>query len=254
MCDHVIRGNTLEEKLHDLKMLSLSSDPLTDGTLDRHDSIWKPWTWFNGSEKVAPETPNQPDTTADPTITADLVQLESTIKSQSETIADLRRKLIASNNRTLEQSEQLRKANKDIIEQKKQLVEALKLHLQNSQEIQRLTEELRKHDISLLDEETPKEEFKKFTEIIVLSPDHSYAMNIKSDMPISQGVRDLNQISEHSPAHVYGKNLERHNTVQDLLTAFNVSHQYSDVLNSNWQKIDGTAPIQTIIIKEKDGR
>ena len=142
-------------------------------------------------------------------------------------------------------------ANKNIIEQKRQLVETYKFHLQNSQEIQRLTEELRKHGVSLLDEETPKEEFKKFTEIIVLSPDHSYAMNIKSDMPISQGVRDP---QDPRTAYVYGKHLNRHNTVQDLLTTFNVSSQYSDVLNSNWQKIDGTAPIQTIIIKEKDGR
>ncbi len=105
MCDHVVRGNTLEEKLNDLKMLSLSSDPYADGMLDRHDA----YAWYNpwfGSSQVTSETPNQPDTTTDtnappnqlgtktdPTPPPDndtrISDLESTISSQNETILDL---------------------------------------------------------------------------------------------------------------------------------------------------------------------
>ena len=261
MCDHAVRGNTLEEKLNDLKMLSLTDEGVFD-SLDNKGHILKPWTWFAANPPVAPEPANAPPTPppADDTRISDL---EATISGLKETILDLERQLSASNSRTEEQSQQLREANKSIIEQKRQLVEAYKFHLENSQEIQRLKEELRKHGISLLDEETSKQEFKKFTGVIVLSPDHSYAMNIKSDGPISQGVRDPqdprtdsyhylnNQISEHLPAYVYGKNLERHKTVQDLLTTFNVSTQYSEVLNSSWQEISPTVPIQTIIIRDK---
>ena len=94
-------------------------------------------------------------------------------------------------------------------------------------------------EVSLLDEETPKEEFKKFINVIFLSPDHSYVLNIKGDKPISQGVRDSqdswtdryyylnNQDTDPLKTYVFGKKLQSHKTVQDLLTTFNVSTKYS---------------------------
>ena len=54
MCDHVVRGKTMDEKLNNLKMLCLSIDPLPDVMLDRHDSRWNLLTWFIWSEKVTP--------------------------------------------------------------------------------------------------------------------------------------------------------------------------------------------------------
>ena len=257
MCEPVVRGNTLEERLNDLKLLSLPDEGVY-GTFVNKEHPFKPWTWFGGSPKVAPEPTNAlpaPDTRiSDP---------ESTISGLNETIADLHRQLSAWSNRTSEQSQQLREANTKIRDLTFQLADDSKVHLQQRKEIQQLTEELRKHGVSLLDEEAPKEEFKKFINVIVLSPDHSYALIMKSDVPISQGVRDSqdpwtdryhylnNQDTAPLKAYIFGKKLRSHETVQDLLTTFNVSTQDSEVLNSSWQEISPTAPIQTIIIRDK---
>ena len=89
----------MEDKLHDLKMLSLSSDPRADVTLDRHDTSWKPWTWFNGSEKVAPEKEAPTSTriseleTELTTTKAKLTTAQQSISSQQATIVDLQRQL-----------------------------------------------------------------------------------------------------------------------------------------------------------------
>ena len=95
----------------------------------------------------------------------------------------------------------------------------------------------------------PKEEFKDVTNVIVLSPDHSCAMNFKWDKPISQNSAAPNYQGAYITSYLYVMNLQRHSQVHDLLTAFNLSHDYHDVLNLNWEKVDHTAPIQTIIIK-----
>ena len=264
MCDHAVRGNTLEEKLNDLKMLSLTDEGVFD-SLDNKGHILKPWTWFAGKPQVAPESANAPPT-APPADDTRISDLEATISSQKEIIKDLERQLSASNNRTSEQSQQLREANTKIRDLTFQLADDSKVHLQQRKEIQQLTEELRKHGVSLLDEEAPKEEFKKFINVIVLSPDHSYALNMKTDEPISQGVRVSqdpwtsrsdshhylnNQDTAPLKAYIFGKKLRSHETVQDLLITFNVSTESSEVLNSSWQKISPTAPIQTIIIRDK---
>ena len=87
MSDHAVRGNTLEEKLNDLKMLSLTDEGVFD-SLDNKGHILKPWTWFAGKPQVAPEPANAPPTPppADDTRISDL---EATISGLKETITDL---------------------------------------------------------------------------------------------------------------------------------------------------------------------
>jgi uncharacterized coiled-coil protein SlyX len=140
MCDHVVRGNTLEEKLNDLKMLSLTDEGVFD-SLDNKGHILKPWTWFGGRPQVAPKPANAPpksedkktdktDSTPPPANDTRISDLEATISSQKETIKDLERQLSASNNRTSEQSQQLREANTKIKDLTFQLADDSKVHLE----------------------------------------------------------------------------------------------------------------------------
>ena len=75
-------------------------------------------------------------------------------------------------------------------------------------------------------------------------------MNFKCDVPISQNSSVDNYQSKYLPSYLYVMNLQSHKIVHDLLTQFNLTYDYYDLLNSNSQKIDHTGPIQTIIIKE----
>jgi hypothetical protein len=257
MCEKVLRGNTLQERLHDLKLLSLPDEGACATPLNK-EHLLKPWTWFARTPKVSPESTNAP-----PALDTHISETESTISALNDTIADLQRQLLASSTRTSEQSQQLREASDRIRNLTFELAADSKVHSQQTNQIQQLTEELRTRGPPLLEEEGPKEEFKKFLNVIVLSPDHSYALNMKSDEPISQGGRDSqdewtaryhylqNEDSAYLKGYIYGKKLQHQETVQDLLTIFNVSTAHSDVLNSSWQKISPGAPIQTIIIRDK---
>ena len=128
MCDHAVRGNTLEEKLNDLKMLSLTDEGVFD-SLDNKGHPLKPWKWFAGKPQVAPESANAPPTPppADDTRISDL---EATISEQNEFILVLQRQLTTSNKRTSEQSQQLIEADNKIRDLTFQLADASKLHLE----------------------------------------------------------------------------------------------------------------------------
>ena len=77
-------------------------------------------------------------------------------------------------------------------------------------EIPKLFEKLERHGIiTALIQDHPKEEFKDVTNVIILSSDHSCALNFKCDEPISRKVANDNYQSDTLTSYLCVRNLQR---------------------------------------------